>query len=188
MKNYWYVTYPSIGGLVFLFRWIINTKKGRFVWDGLKFKAAIIGKVYTKITMLRFASMLSVLYQAGLSVLKTMDIVSKTIGNVVLQKEIEKIKRDVADGKGISGAVLNSKFFPRLVGYMISIGEKSGSLPLMLDSLCDYFSVEVKTTTRNLTSLIEPIMTAVLGVVVMGMALAIFLPLWGMMKVFKGAG
>jgi len=188
MRLYWYITLPVLVGVVFLLRWFINTKQGHFLWDGMKFKLAIIGKVYSKIVMLRFASMLSVLYQAGLPVLKTLDIVGMTIGNVVLSKEIERVKHDVADGKGISGAVLNSKFFPRLVGYMISVGEKSGALPVMLDSLCEYFTLEVRTTIKNLTTLIEPIMTAILGVVVMGMALAIFLPMWGMMKVFRGGG
>lgn len=187
-RNYWYITFPFLIFLFFLWRIIINTKKGRFWWDGQKFKMPIIGKIYIKITMLRFASMLSVLYQAGLPVLKTLDIVGMTIGNAVLSKEIQKIKSDVADGKGISGGVLGSKYFPRLVGYMISVGEKSGSLTLMLDSLCEYFGLEVRTTIKNLTTMIEPIMTAVLGVVVMGMALAIFLPLWNMIQVFKGSG
>ena len=188
LKNYWYITFPSIAAGAFGFKKFINTKKGRFWWDGQKFKMLIVGKIYTKITMLRFASMLSVLYQAGLPVLKTMDIVALTIGNVVLSKEIEKIKHDVSDGKGISGAVLNSKFFPRLVGYMISVGEKSGSLGLMLDSLCQFFESEVRSMVRNLTTMIEPIMTAILGVVVMGMCLAIFLPLWSMIQVVKGGG
>jgi len=184
--HYWYLLIPALCGIAIVLRWVVNTEPGRFVWDGLKFKLTVVGKVYTKITMLRFASMLSVLYQAGLPVLSTLDIVGLTIGNVVLSKEIESVKHDVAAGKGISGAVLNSKLFPRLVGYMIAIGEKSGSLPLMLDSLCDYFNLEVKTTVKNLTTLIEPIMTLVLGSVVMGMALAIFLPLWSMIKVLKG--
>jgi type II secretory pathway component PulF len=187
IRQYWFITFPALVGLVFLFRWLINTKQGRFWWDSWKFKAIVVGKVYIKITMLRFASMLSVLYQAGLPVLKTMDIVGMTIGNVVLAKQIEAIKRDVADGKGISGGILNSKIFPRLVGYMVSIGEKSGSLPMMLDSLCEYFNLEVRTTVKNLTTMIEPIMTAILGVVVMGMALAIFLPLWNMIQVLKGS-
>ena len=169
----------------FLLKMLINTRPGRLAWDSLKFRVPIFGKLYTKITMLRFASMLSVLYQAGLPVLKTMDIVGLTIGNAVLTKEVEKIKQDVADGKGISGGVLNSKFFPRLVGYMISVGEKSGSLPMMLDSLCEYFNLEVKTAVKNLTATIEPLMTAVLGVVVMGMTLSIFLPLWNMIQLFK---
>ncbi|MBU1998647.1 MAG: type II secretion system F family protein [Candidatus Omnitrophica bacterium] len=184
-RFYWYIAVPALLSVYFIFMKFINTKTGRFWWDGLKFRIPIINNVYTKITMLRFSSMLSVLYQAGLPVLKTMDIVAITIGNAVLSKEIGKIKADVADGKGISGAVLNSKFFPRLVGYMSSVGEKSGSLPMMLDSVCEYFDLEVRNTVKNLTTMIEPIMTAVLGIVVMGMALAIFLPMWNMLQVFK---
>ncbi len=185
LSHYWYLVIIAVTGLIFGVRVIINTPSGRYLWDSLKFKVPVFGKLYTKMTMLRFASMLSVLYQAGLPVLKTLDIVGLTIGNAVLTSEIDKIKRDVAAGKGISGGILNSKFFPRLVGYMVSVGEKSGSLTLMLDSLCEFFDLEVKTTVKNLTSLIEPIMTAVLGLVVMGMALAIFLPMWNMIQLFK---
>ncbi len=187
IRYYWYINIPAALAAIFGLRWYINTKQGRLLWDGLKFKMVIFGRIYTKVTMLRFATMLNVLYQAGLPVLKTLDIVGSTIGNVILAMEVEKIKRDVADGKGISGAVLNSKFFPKLVGYMIAIGEKSGSLPLMLDSLCEYYDMEVKATVKGLTGLIEPIMTAVLGTVVMGMCLAIFLPLWDLIQVVKGS-
>ena len=185
LMNYWYILIPVIFGLGFAFGRLINTKAGRFWWDGLKFKMVIVGKIYTKLTMLRFTSMLNVLYQAGLPVLRTMDIVGMTIGNAVLAKEIGQIKRDLTDGKGISTAILNSKFFPRLIGFMISIGEKSGSLPLMLDSLYEYLDMEVKTAIKNLTGSIEPVVTAVLGIVVMGMCLAIFLPLWNMIQVMK---
>lgn len=184
----WYILIPGSAGIFFLFKKYIGTPKGRFWWDGLKFKAPIMGEIYIKITMLRFSSMLSVLYQAGLPVLKIMDIVGLTIGNKVLTKETEKIKSALSDGKGISAAVLESRFFPRLVGFMISVGERSGSLPLMLDSLCEYFTLEVKSAIKNLTGLIEPIMTAVLGIVVMGMCLAIFLPLWNMISVMKQQG
>ncbi len=184
--HHWFILVPVVIGVIFAFQWYINTTAGRWLWDGLKFKVPIVSKLYTKMTMLRFASMLSVLYQAGLPVLSTLDIVGMTIGNVVLSREVDVIKRDVADGKGISGAVLNSQFFPRLVGYMIAIGEKSGQLPMMLDSLCEYFDLEVKTVTKNLTTMIEPVMTAVLGTVVVGMALSIFLPLWNMIQVIKG--
>lgn len=185
IKKYWYITFPSIAGVLFLIKYFINTPKGRLWWDGLKFKMVIIGPIYNKVVMLRFSSMLNVLYQAGLPILKIMDIVKITIGNVVLAREIDLVKKDVADGKGISGGVLASKFFPRLVGYMISIGEKTGALPDMLDSLCEYFSMEVKTAFRNLTSLIEPIMTLVMGVVVAFMAMAIFMPMWNIVKILR---
>ena len=172
----------AFGALV---KMALASRTGRWHWDSIKFRLPIVSPVYTKIVMLRFTSMFSVLHQSGLPVLHTLDIVGSTIGNVVLAKEIEKIKRDVSDGKGISGAVLNSAFFPRLVGYMISIGEKTGCLPMMLDSLYEYFYLEVKTTVRNLTTMIEPVMTAVMGGVVMIMALAIFMPMWNMIQVMR---
>ncbi|MFA5099675.1 MAG: type II secretion system F family protein [Candidatus Omnitrophota bacterium] len=189
LKDFWYITFPSAGAFVFGCRWFFTaTKKGRFLWDGYKFRLPVFGKVYIKITMLRFVSMLNVLYQSGLPVLHTLDIVGLTIGNVVLTGEIEKIKRDVADGKGISTGILNSKMFPRLVGYMISVGEKSGQLSTMLESVYEYYNVEVKAAIKNLTTMIEPLMTAVLGTVVAAMAMAIFLPLWDMISVVKAGG
>ena len=187
VRNYWYALIGGAIGGFFLFKRLIATPAGRFWWDSLKFKVPVFGKLYTKITMLRFSTMLSVLYQAGLPVLRTLDIVGATLDNVVLTREVERIKKDVSDGKGISQAVLNSKFFPHLVGYMIAVGERSGSLPMMLDSVADYFQLEVRTAIKNLTTMIEPIMTGLLGFVVMGMALSIFLPLWGMINVFKQA-
>jgi type II secretory pathway component PulF len=187
-KEYWFITLPILVGSFFLLRFLIGTPKGRWFWDSFKFRVPLFGKIYNKIVMLRFTSMLNVLYQAGLPILKILDITKITIGNVVLAKEIEDIKRNVADGKGISGGILSSKLFPRLVAYMVSIGERAGALSAMLDSLGEYYLLEVRTAIRNLTSLIEPIMTAVLGVVVMGMALAIFLPLWSMISVMRQAG
>jgi len=185
VRTYWYALIAGAIAGFFLFKRLLATPFGRFWWDSLKFDVPVFGKLYTKITMLRFATMLSVLYQSGLPVLRTLDIVGSTLGNVVLTKELARIKQDVSDGKGISQAVLNSKFFPRLVGYMIAVGERSGSLPMMLDSVAEYFQLEVRTAIKNLTTMIEPLMTAMLGLVVMGMALAIFLPMWGMISVMK---
>jgi len=186
LKDLWYITFPSIIAAVLVLKWFFTrTKQGRFLWDGYKFNIPVFGKVYTKITMLRFVSMLNVLYQAGLPVLNTLDIVGMTIGNVILSAEIEKIKRAVADGKGISAGILNSKMFPRLVGYMVSVGEKSGQLVTMLDSVYEFYNIEVRAAIKNLTTMIEPLMTAVLGTVVAGMALAIFLPMWDLISVVK---
>lgn len=187
LKDYWYITFPVVAGAVVAVKVLINLPLGRKFWDNFKFKMPIFGKVYTKIVMLRFASMLGVLYQAGLPILKILDIVKITIGNVVLAKDIEKIKAGVAEGKGVSGGVLGSNLFPRMVGYMISIGEKSGSLPSMLESLMEYYTMEVRTSMRTLTALIEPLMTMVLGVVVTGMALAIFMPMWSLIGALKNA-
>jgi len=87
--------------------------------------------------------------------------------------------------KVFPGGCYPVNFFPRLVGYMISVGEKSGSLTTMLDSLCEYYNMETKIAINNLTGLIEPVMTLFLGVAVMGMAMAVFLPMWGMLQVLR---
>lgn len=184
-RKYWWLTFPVIAAVPASLKFLVNTPVGRVYWDEFKFKAPVFGKVYIKIVMLRFASMLSVLYQAGLPILRILDIIKVTIGNVVLAKDIDSIKRDVADGKGISGGILASKLFPRLVGYMVSIGEKTGSLSTMLDSLCQYYTAEVRNAMKTLTALIEPLMTAVMGVVVMGMALAVFMPMWNLISVMR---
>ncbi len=186
LKFSWYaIIIAVISGFVFFVRFLMNTPLGRLSWDRFKLKMPIFGKTYNKITMLRFASMLNVLYQAGLPILKVLDIVKMTINNVVLEKEIDTIKKEVADGKGVSGGILASKYFPRMVAYMVSIGEKAGALPVMLDALSEYYTMEVRNALKNLTSLIEPLMTAVLGIVVMGMALAIFMPMWNLISVIK---
>jgi type II secretory pathway component PulF len=188
LQKYWFISFPALAGGFFALKFAVSTPVGRRILDTIKFKAPVFGKVYVKIVMLRFASMVSVLYQAGLPILKILDIVKVTVGNVVLAKEIDGIKKDVADGKGISAAIIASKLFPRLVGYMIAIGEKAGALSGMLDSLCDYYSQEVRVAMKGLTGLIEPIMTAFLGSAVMGMAFAIFLPMWSLMGAMKASG
>ncbi|MBU0693291.1 MAG: type II secretion system F family protein [Candidatus Omnitrophica bacterium] len=189
LKILWYPLFCSVLGSLFFFsRWLINTPRGRKKWDELKFKIIIVGKIYNKITMLRFSSMFSVLYQSGLPILKILDVVKASLGNVILSREMEKIKKDVAEGKGISGAILESKFFPRMVAYMIAIGEKTGSLSEMLDSLYEYFSLDVKVAIKNLITLIEPLLTVVLAVGVAFLAFAIFLPMWNLIEVFKQTG
>ena len=99
-RKFWFITFPVLAALPVGAKMLLNMPGVRVIWDNFKFRMPVFGKVYNKIVMLRFSSMLSVLYQAGLPILKILDIVKITIGNVVLAKDIESIKRDVADGKG----------------------------------------------------------------------------------------
>jgi len=181
----WYILFPALGFLFFLFHRYINTKRGRWQWDSIKLKVPVFGALFLKMYMLRFASMLSVLYESGLPILRTLEIVGSTVGNVVLTREVEVMRRSVAEGKGVAGAILESKVFPPLVSHMVSIGEKTGAFAEMLNFVGDYYELELKSMVKNLTSMIEPIMTAVMGAVVLVMALAIFLPMWNMISVFK---
>ncbi|MBU0759949.1 MAG: type II secretion system F family protein [Candidatus Omnitrophica bacterium] len=183
----WYIGIPSLIAAGYGFYRFINTKIGRWQFDSLKLKLPVFGKLFTKVAMLRFATMLNVLNESGLPILRTLEIVSITIGNVVIGKEVENMRQSVADGRGISGSMMKSKIFPPLMGHMVAIGEKTGALLDMLNAISEYYDLEIKSTVKNLTTLIEPMMTAILGMVVLGMALAIFLPLWNMIKLFRGA-
>ncbi|MBN1586759.1 MAG: type II secretion system F family protein [Candidatus Omnitrophica bacterium] len=186
ITNYWFIVLPAMVGAFFAIRFYAKTKIGTWHFDSLSLKIPVFGQLFQKVAMSRFSMMLMTLNHAGLPILQSFDIVSRTVGNVVVGKEVSKIRQAVADGRGISDTVLKCKTFPPLVGHMISIGEKTGELDEMLHSVAEYYDLEIKSMIKNLTTLIEPLMTAVLGTVVLGMALAIFLPMWNMIKLFRG--
>lgn len=188
IRKWWYVFFPIVGVFWFLLSRYINTPAGRLQWDSLKLKVPIIKSLTIKLSMLRFAIMFDTLNESGLPIMKTLEIVSSTIGNVVLGKEVESMRQGIADGKGISASLVKSNVFPPLVSNMLAIGEKTGSLSEMLNAIADYYDIEIKAAVKNLTTMIEPVITLVLGVMVLFMALAIFLPLWDMINVFRSAG
>ena len=188
IRGYWYIAIPSLAALIYLFNRIIKTEKGKVHWDGFRLKVPILGPLLIKMAMSKFCAMLSTLNQSGLPILRTLEIVSITVGNSVIAKEVEAVRTSVADGKGVSAPLKESKIFPPLVGNMMSIGEASGALDEMLDTIADYYDSEIKHTVKNLTTMIGPILTFGLGFIVLILALAIFLPMWGMINVFKQSG
>jgi len=186
--HYWYLAILLSVGAWYGFNKIINTKKGRIVWDTIKIKTPLFGELFIKMYMLRFTSMLSLLYDSGVPILKTLGIVSTTVGNKIVSKEVELMSKSVTEGKGLSSLLVKSKVFPPLVSNMMAIGERTGALSSMLRFVGDYYELDIKAMVKNLTSLIEPIMTVALGSVVLGMALAIFLPMWNMISALRKAG
>jgi type II secretory pathway component PulF len=185
ITHYWYIIVPVVVALGYTFSRYINTKRGRWQWDNLKLRLPVFGGLFLKVYMLRFVSMLDTLNESGLPILRTLEIVSTTLGNVVIAREVDLMRHSVADGHGIAGSIMESKIFPPLVAHMISIGEKTGALGDMLRAIENYYDLELRTTVKNLTSMIEPIMTAILAAVVLGIALAIFLPMWNMIQLFR---
>ncbi len=184
-SHYWHVIIATCVAAFFLLQRYISTPRGRLQFDALKLRMPIFGELFLKVAMARFALMLMTLNSSGLPILRSLEIVSTTVGNAVIGREIELLKRSVADGRGISGSILASKIFPPMVGHMVSIGETTGALDDMLGSISNYYDLEIKSLVRRLTTMIEPIMTAITGGIVLLMALAIFLPMWGMMKVMQ---
>jgi type II secretory pathway component PulF len=145
----------------------------------------ILGPLIMKTAMSRFTRMFETLNSSGLPILQTLDIVSNTVGNAVIGKEIQKASLGIRKGEGIAVPLKQSRLFPPMVVRMISIGEQSGSLDEMLLNVSKHYDTEVEHAVKNLTSMIEPILTVGLGAIVLFLALAIFLPMWDLTKLAK---
>ena len=162
-----------------------RTGKGRYKVDELKLKIPILGNLIQKTNIARFAKLFYTLNHTGITIVKSFEIMSETLDNLVYQDEVKKIKSFVIKGSDIASALKQSPYFTKLLATMISIGEKSGSLDEMLENVSDYYYQEVKETVDNLTASIEPVVTVILGASVLVLALALFLPMWGMINAFR---
>jgi len=185
IRHWWYYIIPAILVLALALRKYIHTERGKYQWDFLKLKLPIFGPLFIKIIASRFSQMLATLDRSGLPILKTLDIASVTLGNAVVGKEIDTLRKSVLEGRGMAEPIMESKFFPPLVSHMVAIGEQSGSLDEMLDALQQHYDVEINATIRNLTTLIEPILTVGLGLIILFIALGIFLPIWDLSQAVR---
>ncbi len=160
-----------------------RTPKGKFNIDSLTLKLPIIGEFVQKVNIARFSRLFFTMNRTGISITKAFEIMRKTMENEVYNKELKLIADKINKGEEIAVAIGQSPHFTSLLVEMVSIGEKSGSLDDMLFSVSEYYNREVADTVNNLTALIEPIVTVVLGGMVLLLALAMFLPMWDMMNI-----
>ena len=158
--------------LIVAFRLYINTPNGRRWYDGTMLKLPLIGKLLQKAVIARFARTLATLVRSGVPILSAMDIVAKTSGNKVVEDAVISARSSIKEGENISDPLAASKVFPPMVTRMISVGEKTGELEKMLSKIADFYESEVDAAVTGLTSLIEPMVIAVLGVVGAVLALA----------------
>ncbi|MBN2414438.1 type II secretion system F family protein [bacterium] len=168
----------GVGGA--LFKYYTSTEKGRLWWDTTVMKVPVIGDLVKKSSMARFTKMFETLNKSGLPILQTLDTVSKAVGNKAIEISLRNVALGVEKGQGISGSLKKENLFPPMVIRMISIGEQSGSLDEMLGSVAQHYDMEVEHAIKALTSMIEPVLTVVIGGAVVVMAFGIFLPMWGM--------
>ena len=172
--------YWIIGAVVLWVSFILikKTPSGAFAWDTFKLKAPVFGPIVTKVCLARFSRTFSTLLNAGVPILSALDIVAKTCGNLVLEKAVIEAQDNVREGNDLSTPLMKSNIFPLMVVRMIGIGEKSGALETLLEKVADFYDAQVEAAVKSLTSLIEPIMIGIMGVLVGGVVLAIFLPIF----------
>lgn len=185
MRKFWYLVILGIVGAIFVFRRFVSTIRGRLIWDNLKLKAPVFGPLMTMLTLSRFARIMAILMKSGVPILEVLDLVAKSSGNAVIARAIVNIKESVKQGKGLSEPMKLSGLFPPAVVQMVYIGEQSGRVDELLFSVADYYDSESGYMIKNLTTYIEPILIFILAIMVLVMALAIFLPMWNLIKVFR---
>jgi len=168
-----------------LFKKIIDTKEGRLKLDYFKLKIYVFGPLFLKISMSRFSRTLSLMIKSGVPIIRALEVVSGVMGNVVLQNTINLLKNAIIEGKALVEPMETSSHFPDLVVQMVAVGEETGKLDDMLLKVAEYYEREVDYTIKKLSSLIEPVVLLILAVMVTFLALAIFLPMWNIMQVFK---
>ena len=174
---------PNTGLAIAGFIKYIKTEKGAFRWDLFKIRAPVFGNLNLKTAMSRFTRMFETLNSSGLPILQTLEIAAKTVGNLVVAREIEKASQGILQGQGIATPLGEGKIFPPMVVKMIAIGEQSGSLDEMLRNVSEHYDTEVDYAVKGLTSMIEPMLTVGVGVIVLFLALAIFMPMWDLTKI-----
>jgi len=184
-QRYWWIVLLLIGTFIFLFNKFVSTNKGRMIWDGFKLKLPVFGKLLSMLYNSRFARITGVLTNVGVPVMNVLDLSARTSSNVIIKNAIEKIKDSVSQGKGMSEPMRETKVFAPIVIQMVVMGEESGKMDELLMSVADYYDRESDYIIKNLTTLIEPLLIIVLGVLILGIALAVFLPMWNIIKVVK---
>lgn len=183
LKHYFLPFLLAGGGLVYGWFYFIKTKAGREFWDARRIKLPIFGSIAHKICLARFTRTLASLIRSGVPILEVLQIVSQTVGNVVMEKAIQVSATDIERGESISVALGKHPVFPNMIIRMITAGEQTGKIDSMLERISDYLDEEIETTLSGLTSLIEPILIVFLGVVVGGMVICMFLPIFKMSEI-----
>ncbi len=174
----WYYLVGGAAGIFFGVRYLLRTKQGREAWDRWKLKLPVFGPLIHKICMTRFARTFAQLIRSGVPILEVMEIVGETSGNWVMEVAIRAVSLDVEKGDPMTTAMSKQKIFPPMLLRMLSAGEQTGKIEVMFDKMADFWDEEVEATLAALTSLIEPLLIVVLGVIVGGIVIAMFLPIF----------
>ena len=161
----------------FLARGYLRTEKGRLAFDRLQFKLPIFGPLIQKVVVSRFSRTLSTLIQSGVPILRAMDIVGKTAGNKAVELAVKVASEKIKMGESIADPLEETGLFPLMVTKMIAVGEKTGKLDTMLEKVSDFFDDQVDSAIAGLTSLIEPILIAFLGIVIGTIVVCMFMPI-----------
>jgi type IV pilus assembly protein PilC len=176
----WYIYIIIIAFISFFFRIFVKTSYGRKVFDYVKLKMPIFGKLFQKSSLARMSRTLSTLFSSSVPILQALTIVEEVVDNRIIGKTLASAKDSLRKGRPLSEPLKKSWVFPPLVTRMIAIGEETGALETMLDKIADFYEAEVDNTVDKVKSLIEPIMIVILAILIGTIVLAIMVPMFDM--------
>ena len=185
MQSHSIMVIGTVVGFIFLFKQFVRTPMGRLTWDSTLLKMPVFGVLFLKVAVSKFSRTLATLIRSGVAILAALEIVSKTSGNRRIEMIISALMESVKKGQGIADSLEKHAIFPTMVVKMIAIGEETGELEEMLIKIADFYDSEVDAAIDGLTSLIEPLIIAFLGVVIGGIVVAMFLPILSLASAVK---
>ncbi len=189
LRDYWFIIFPVMGLSFWGFRRWKKTEHGRRVWDTFKLRLPMkIGDIVLKVAMARFSRTLSTLVGSGVDIVKALEITGNTSGNWVIEQALVEVRTKVHEGIPIAQPLIENPVFPPMVSQMIKIGEETGELEKMLGKIADFYEDEVETSINALTSIIEPITMIAVGVMVGIIVIAMYLPMFKMLKLVNSSG
>jgi type IV pilus assembly protein PilC len=188
IKKYLLVFIVAGGAIVWGWLYFIKTPTGRAFWDARRLKLPIFGPIAHKICLVRFTRTLASLVRSGVPILEVLQIVSQTVGNVIMEKAIKTASADIEQGEGISVALGKNPIFPVMIIRMLNAGEQTGNIDNMLERVSNFLDEEIETTLSGLMSLLEPLLIVFLGVIIGGMVVCMFLPIFNLANIVNGNG
>jgi type IV pilus assembly protein PilC len=183
--KYWWLVIASTVGFIFGVRRYKKTDSGRARLDAIKIRVPVFGPLFHKVAIARFASTLGMLLRAGVPILQALEIVKDTVDNKVISRAVEDVKSSVREGESIAKPLSKHAVFPPMVVQMMAVGEETGAVDTMLDKVSEFYNQEVEATVEALTSLIEPLLIAVIGGAVGAAVVALYMPMFNIINVIE---
>jgi type IV pilus assembly protein PilC len=185
LRRFFLIVVLLVAALTFLFRKWKASQKGRYQWDRFKLKVKVFGPLFHKTALSRFSRTLSTLIRAGVPILQALEIVGETVNIQVISRAVGDVQDSVREGESLATPLSKHPAFPAMVVQMMAVGEETGALDTMLSKVADFYDQEVEAAVASLTSMIEPLLIAVMGAAVGGMVIALYLPLFNIINLVK---
>jgi len=185
LRSFWPLIILILGVGAIIFYFYLQSEEGRRRWDAFKLSLPLLGSLFLKSAVSRFSRILGVLNSSGVPILQSLEIAERTIGNAILARVVNNVQARVREGGNISEPLAVGKIFPPMVVHMIAVGEETGTLDAMLSRIASYYDLEVEYGIKNVTSLVEPILLIIMGLIVGFIALSTLLPIFSMTKIFR---